>query len=95
MSAEDASKVSLYLYDLSQGLAKNLSQALTGTQIDGIWHTSVVVFQREYYFGQGILSAMPGTTAHGSPVRVFDMGSTNIPKDVFLEYIQRLREVYT
>lgn len=32
----------------------------TGRQIDGIWHTAVVVFGREYFFGaQGITSCPP------------------------------------
>lgn len=31
-----------------------------GRQIDGIWHTAVVVFGREYFFGsQGITSCTP------------------------------------
>lgn len=27
---------------------------------DGIWHTSVVVFGQEFYYGQGILTSSPG-----------------------------------
>jgi len=31
-----------------------------GKQIDGIWHTGVVVYGREYFFGgQGITSCLP------------------------------------
>jgi hypothetical protein len=30
-------KVQLYVYDLSRGMAKSMSLALTGKQIDGIW----------------------------------------------------------
>lgn len=30
-------KVQLYVYDLSNGLASQLSRQLTGRQIDGIW----------------------------------------------------------
>lgn len=25
----------------------------TGKRIDGIWHTSIVVYEREYFFGSG------------------------------------------
>lgn len=32
--------VQLYVYDLSNGLAKQLSLPLTGKQIDGIWYVS-------------------------------------------------------
>lgn len=34
------SKVQLYVYDLSRGLAKSMSLMLTGKQIDGIWYVS-------------------------------------------------------
>lgn len=33
---------------------------ITGRQVDGIWHTAVVVFGREYFYGiQGITSCSP------------------------------------
>lgn len=56
------SKVLLYVYDLSNGLARQLSLPLTGKFIEGIWHTSVVVYEREVYYGQGILESKPGMT---------------------------------
>ena len=48
------STVELLVYDLSNGMAKNLSMAMTGKYIAGIWHTSVIVYGKEYAFGQGI-----------------------------------------
>lgn len=51
---EEHSTVKVRIYDLSQGLAKNLSRMLIGKQIDGIWHTGVVVFGKEYFYGGGI-----------------------------------------
>lgn len=41
--AEDGSPVKLYVYDLSNGMARAMSASLIGTHIDGIWHTSIVV----------------------------------------------------
>ena len=35
--------VVLHLYDLSQGMARTMSAALLGRQVEGIWHTGVVV----------------------------------------------------
>jgi len=32
-----AARVALYVYDLSNGMARQLSLQLTGKQIDGIW----------------------------------------------------------
>ena len=40
----EGTSVSLNVYDLSQGLAKSLSQAIIGHQIEGIWHTGIVVY---------------------------------------------------
>ncbi|KAI7885434.1 PPPDE putative peptidase domain-containing protein [Mucor mucedo] len=87
--------VKLYVYDLSQGMARSMSRSLTGKQIDGIWHTSVVVFGQEFYFGQGIMASAPGTTQHGRPLEVIDMGETYLPLEVVVEYIDSLRSVYT
>ncbi|KAK4511413.1 uncharacterized protein ATC70_012628 [Mucor velutinosus] len=87
--------VKLYVYDLSQGMARSMSRQLTGKQIDGIWHTSVVVFGQEFYFGQGIMTSIPGTTQHGRPLEIVDMGQTFLPLEVVVEYIDSLRSVYS
>lgn len=87
--------VKLYVYDLSQGMARTMSRSLTGKQIDGIWHTSVVVFGQEFYYGQGIMTSAPGTTQHGRPLEVVDMGETYLPLEVFVEYLESLRSEYT
>ncbi|WVQ76309.1 hypothetical protein IAR50_005974 [Cryptococcus sp. DSM 104548] len=88
------SKVQLYVYDLSKGLAKSMSMMLTGKQIDGIWHTSVVAFGREVYYGQGILESTPGATHHGPPQEIIDLGETHIDQETYFEYIGSLGEMY-
>ena len=40
--------VELYVYDLSRGLARNMSAALIGVQLDAIYHTSIVFEGIEY-----------------------------------------------
>ncbi|KAK6141669.1 hypothetical protein DH2020_024590 [Rehmannia glutinosa] len=65
---EEGYKVSLNVYDLSQGLARQLSTTFLGKAIEGIWHTGVVVYGYEYYFGAGIQSAPVGTTPYGTPI---------------------------
>lgn len=55
-----AQTVQLHIYDLSQGAAALMSGMLLGRQIDGIWHTAVVVYGREYFFGgSGIQAITP------------------------------------
>ncbi|KAL1682240.1 PPPDE putative peptidase domain-containing protein [Schizophyllum commune] len=89
------SPVKLYVYDLSNGLAKQLSLQLTGKQIDGIWHTSVVVFGKEIFYGQGISITQPGRSHHGQPLEVIDMGETAIDEETFNEYLEEMRQHYT
>ncbi|KAJ1984961.1 hypothetical protein H4R34_000304 [Dimargaris verticillata] len=84
--------VLLYVYDLSGGLARTLSPQLVGRTVEGIWHTSVVVFGTEYYYGQGIQRALPGTTQHGAPVQQLTMGTTQIPLQWFEEFVASLAE---
>lgn len=42
--ATTSSAVSLRVYDLSRGMARQLSPSLLGKQIDGIWHTGLLVY---------------------------------------------------
>ncbi|PGH30373.1 hypothetical protein GX50_06850 [[Emmonsia] crescens] len=87
--------VVLYVYDISKGLARQLSLAITGTQIDAIYHTSLVFGGVEYFFGRGIQQAPPGATHHGEPIEKIHMGSSELPIDVIIEYMESLAEVYT
>eukprot|EP00262_Sarcandra_glabra_P011173 TRINITY_DN26908_c0_g1_i1.p1 TRINITY_DN26908_c0_g1~~TRINITY_DN26908_c0_g1_i1.p1 ORF type:complete len:289 (-),score=48.53 TRINITY_DN26908_c0_g1_i1:86-952(-) len=93
--AEDGRKVSLHVYDLSQGLAHQLSTTFLGKAIEGIWHTGVVVYGNEYYFGGGIQHSPVGTTPYGSPLKVVDLGFTYVPKELFEEYLQEISPRYT
>jgi len=63
-------KVVLHVYDLSNGMAKQFSQSLIGKTIDGIWHTGIVIYETEYYFGGGILTDRPYQTPYGTPAQV-------------------------
>ncbi|CAA0823879.1 PPPDE putative thiol peptidase family protein [Striga hermonthica] len=93
--AEEGHNVSLNVYDLSQGLARQLSTTFLGKAIEGIWHTGVVVYGREYYFGGGIQSDPVGKTPYGTPIRVVDLGVTHVPKDVFEMYLEEINPRYT
>ncbi|VDO94116.1 unnamed protein product [Soboliphyme baturini] len=85
--------VILCIYDLSLGLARSLSASLLGTELRGIWHTSVVVYGGEYYYGDsGILCSPPYQTVLGRPTKTMEMGSTEIPQDLFEEYLITVSE---
>ncbi|KAL8128079.1 hypothetical protein AgCh_014870 [Apium graveolens] len=68
---KEGHKVCLNVYDLSQGMARQLSMTFLGKVIEGIWHTGIVVYGTEYYFSGGVQQAAVGTTQYGTPVRVY------------------------
>ncbi|KAF7280485.1 hypothetical protein GWI33_005826 [Rhynchophorus ferrugineus] len=89
----ESHKVELYIYDLSLGMAAHFSPILIGKKIDGIWHTSIVVYNREYFFGsRGVESCNPGSTALGTPKEIKLLGETQIPYSVFIQYLSGLSE---
>ncbi|KAK5620132.1 Desumoylating isopeptidase 1 [Crenichthys baileyi] len=85
--------VKLYIYDLSRGMARQLSPVMLGRQLDGIWHTGVVVHGKEFFFGAvGINCCSPSGTMLGDPDSVVDLGSTEVNEDLFMEYLASLAE---
>ncbi|XP_012476328.1 uncharacterized protein LOC105792344 isoform X1 [Gossypium raimondii] len=93
--AEEGHKVTLNVYDLSQGMARQLSMTLLGKVIEGIWHTGIVVYGNEYYFGGGIQHIPAGTAPYGRPIKAIDLGVTHVPKDLFEMYLQEISPRYT
>ncbi|KAI4728657.1 DUF862-domain-containing protein [Aureobasidium sp. EXF-10728] len=87
--------VELYVYDLSQGLARMMSQGLLGIHIDAVYHTSLVFGGVEYFYGAGVQTCYPGSTHHGQPMEKVKLGKTEIPLDDILEYLDSLKETYT
>lgn len=49
----------------------------------------------EYFFGQGIQTANPGSTHHGQPMEKVHMGQTELPNEVIEEYLGSLATIYT
>lgn len=87
--------VELYLYDLSNGMAASMSVAMLGKYFEAIWHSSIVVFGEEIFFGQGIQRTRPGGSHHGQPLKRVKLGTTQIDRETFHEYLASLQEVYT
>ncbi|WFD35459.1 hypothetical protein MCUN1_002313 [Malassezia cuniculi] len=83
--------VELHVYDLSKGLARHLSYAVIGTHIEGVWHSSIVAWGKEIYFGQGIRIVEPGSTHFGKPTKVHQLGTTSMDFDTFMEILEEMR----
>lgn len=93
MDQADSYPVKLYVYDLSRGMASQLSPLMLGRQLDGIWHTAIVVHGREFFFsGEGINNCLPGSTSLGDPDSVVDLGASEVPAELFMEYLTSLEE---
>lgn len=69
-------------------MARQFSPMLTGKQLDGIWHTGVRVYGKEYYYGGGICSDVPESTPYGRAERTRVMGQTNIAENDFMTFLQ-------
>lgn len=88
-------EVQLYVYDLTRGMARQMSQQFLGIQIDAVYHTAVVLNNIEYFFGAGVQSCNPGATHHGQPMEIIALGQTELPWETILDYLESLKEVYT
>ncbi|CAH0480436.1 unnamed protein product [Peronospora belbahrii] len=84
--------VTLHVYDLSHGMARQLSPALLGKTIDGVWHTGVFVFGQEYFFGGGGIQAMAPELVvqrYGmQPVRTIVLGETSLSQQQLEQYLR-------
>lgn len=92
------SQVQLAVYDLTRGMARTMSQAILGQRIDGIWHTGIVVFGYEYYFGGGIQKTAWGVFAQSNqlpPVQVLEMGNTTKTMQEFEAYLSTIQSRFT
>ncbi|GMF65072.1 unnamed protein product [Phytophthora lilii] len=84
--------VTLHVYDLSHGMARQLSPAILGKTIDGVWHTGVLVFGREYFFGGGGIQAMAPELVvqrYGmQPVRTVPLGETQLSQQELEQFLR-------
>jgi desumoylating isopeptidase 1 len=92
------SRVQLLVYDLTRGMASQLSQSILGARIDGVWHTGIQVFDIEYYYGGGIQASAVGIFAMShslNPVRVVDLGTTRKTRGELEEYLRSINNLFS
>jgi desumoylating isopeptidase 1 len=87
-------EVFLAVYDLSHGMAKQLSAQFLGPghAIDIIPHTAVVVFGKEYFFGGGIQHEDPHLFRRNMgihPIQVLSLGKTSVTQAQFHAWCQQ------
>ena len=48
------------MYDLAEGRAREAGETVLGRQLEGVWHSGLVCYGREYYFTRaGVASVLP------------------------------------
>lgn len=87
--------VHLLVYDLSRGMARQMSMNLLGFHLDAIYHTAIKLRGREYVYDGSIVAIPPGSSHLGQPMQEINLGRTELPMDVIEEYLDSLREIYT
>lgn len=86
----DSNEVIYFIYDLSGGIVKGLSRMVLGHEIEGIYHTSVYVYGKEYYYQSGIQISLPRTTSYGKPIKEIHFGYTDKSQRQFKKYLRRI-----
>lgn len=87
--------VHLLVYDLSGGMARQMSMGLLGFQLDAIYHTSIKLNGLEYVYDGNVIAIKPGSSHLGRPLEELPLGETQLPMDVIEEYLATLRTIYT
>lgn len=88
---EEQYPVKIYVYDISNGLASIYGPLLLGVELEAIFHTSVVVYGREYFLSQGIQVSKPGITKFGIPKEILEAGNTEVTPEIFDDFIEDLK----
>jgi len=93
-----SSQVVLAVYDLSMGMAAQMSQAILGKKIDYIPHTGVRVFGYEYFFGGGIQRLPPQvvqSTFQMQPIQLLPLGETSVSEAEFQTFLRSINSRFT
>lgn len=88
MELEEDSRVQINKYILGHSFGIFVARHIVGLDTEGIYHTGIVVFGKEYFFGsEGIKSCSPTEFKLARLVDSIDLGITNVTKQDFEQYI--------
>jgi len=87
-------QVDLYYYDLSNNFAKYFAPSLLQRQVDGIWHTGIIAFGKEWYFYGFIRHAPPGCSEFGIPTKQLCIGRTLRSEKAFTRFLSSIESEF-
>jgi len=89
-------EVKLNVYDLSAGRARMLSRWLPMPELEGLWHSGLVVFGWEYFYCGDIICAEPGRTVFGVPNKHISLGWTiRVRSELHQFIVQEIKPRFT
>jgi hypothetical protein len=90
--------VQLAVYDLSRGMMASMSQQFLGYREEGMWHTGIRVFNKEWYFGGGIQVSPIGYFERNSglnPTRLETLQTTTKTEIELRQFISSINNQWT
>ncbi|WUR02929.1 PPPDE domain-containing protein [Vairimorpha necatrix] len=87
-------EVILRVYKIGNQEILMLLNKLTNKNFEGIWHTSIEVFGKEYFFSHEIIRAQPGSTKHKDIFKKHVMGTTVITEEEFELFLENQNELF-
>ena len=93
-----ANSVDIYVYDISKGIVEKISENIIGKKVVGIWHTSIVVYGKEYFFSKEVLCKPIGEFSKIksiTPSKIINYGTTNISEELFNERLEESKKLFT
>ncbi|ORD95038.1 DESI1 [Enterospora canceri] len=92
MTVEPVSKkyqVYLRKYDIAHAMSKEMISNIAGFKVDGVWHTSIEVHDKEYFMGVGIECVEPGQcNRYGVLVDRMLLGETECDPETLKAFIE-------
>ncbi|KAH0473109.1 MAG: hypothetical protein KVP17_003164 [Porospora cf. gigantea B] len=89
--------VEIRVFDLSNGACRTWSPIVLGRRLNGIWHTGVMIYGYEYFFGGGIIKMRPRAvdeTYDMSLYTVHFLGFTEISKSELEKYLVSIDKLF-
>jgi len=87
-------KVILRVYNIGDPEIVKLLNNVLKKEFLGIWHTSIEVYGKEFFYDNQICKVLPNCSKHKIPHTIHDMGTTEILEEEFELFLANLNEKY-